>query len=394
MAKTLGPVRCDFAPWNDPEAVPFIAFQNVTKRFGDFTAVDNLSLDIYEREFFALLGPSGCGKTTMMRMLAGFDAPTSGSVSLDGTDLTGTPPYRRPVNMMFQSYALFPHMSVEQNIAFGLKQEHIASAEVKARVEEMLSLVKLEAFARRKPHQLSGGQRQRVALARSLAKRPKVLLLDEPLGALDKKLREETQFELMDLQERLGTTFMIVTHDQEEAMTVANRIAVMDKGRIVQIATPAEIYEQPSSRYIADFIGDINLMEGRLTAFSEAGATMQCAGMGPKPEQALTVQIECDTTGTLSPGDTGWFAMRPEKVRLSQEVPDGIDPANPVNAVEGTIYDIAYLGNVSVYHVKINDGFIIRATQTNATRLVERPLSWEDKVWLYWGADAGILLAS
>ncbi len=394
MAKTLGPVRNEFSPWTDSDAVPFISFQNVTKRFGDFTAVDDLSLDIYEREFFALLGPSGCGKTTMMRMLAGFDAPTSGSVSLDGTDLTGTPPYRRPVNMMFQSYALFPHMSVEQNIAFGLKQERVPNAEVKARVEEMLSLVKLEAFARRKPHQLSGGQRQRVALARSLAKRPKVLLLDEPLGALDKKLREETQFELMDLQERLGTTFMIVTHDQEEAMTVANRIAVMDKGRIVQIATPAEIYEQPSSRYIADFIGDINLMEGRLTAFSEAGATMQCAGMGPKPEQTLTVQIECDTTGTLSPGDAGWFAMRPEKVRLSQEVPDGIDPANPVNAVEGTIYDIAYLGNVSVYHVKINDGFIIRATQTNATRLVERPLSWEDKVWLYWGADAGILLAS
>lgn len=394
MAKTLGPVRREFAPWNDPDAVPFICFNKVTKRFGNFTAVDDLSLDIYEREFFALLGPSGCGKTTMMRMLAGFDAPTGGNVSLDGTDLTGIPPYKRPVNMMFQSYALFPHMSVEKNIAFGLKQERIASADVKARVEEMLELVKLEEFAKRRPHQLSGGQRQRVALARSLAKRPKVLLLDEPLGALDKKLREETQFELMDLQERLGTTFMIVTHDQEEAMTVADRIAVMDKGRIIQIATPTEIYEQPISRYVADFIGDINLIEGRLTGFSDSCATICCAGAGPETGQGLTVQIECDNTGNLVPGDSGWFAIRPEKVRVSIDVPDGIDPAKPINAVEGTIYDIAYLGDVSVYHIKINDEFIIRATQTNATRLVERPLSWEDKVWLNWGADAGILLSS
>ncbi|WP_306261506.1 ABC transporter ATP-binding protein [Pararhizobium sp. IMCC21322] len=399
MAKTLGPVRCDFAPWNDPDAVPYISFQNVTKRFGDFTAVDDLSLDIYEREFFALLGPSGCGKTTMMRMLAGFDAPSSGNISLDGADLTGIPPYKRPVNMMFQSYALFPHMSVEKNIAFGLKQERIASSDVKVRVEEMLSLVKLEEFAKRKPHQLSGGQRQRVALARSLAKRPKVLLLDEPMGALDKKLREETQFELMDLQERLGMTFMIVTHDQEEAMTVADRIAVMDKGRIIQIATPTEIYEQPSSRYVADFIGDINLIEGRLTEFSEAGftenlATMRCPGIGPNTETGLEIQVRCETTGDLAVGDHGWFAMRPEKIRLSHDVPEGIDPANPVNAVEGIIYDIAYLGDVSVFHVKINDDFIIRATQTNTTRSVERPLSWEDQVWLYWGADAGILLAS
>lgn len=394
MVKTLGPVRREFAPWNDPAAVPFISFQNVTKRFGDFTAVDDLSLDIYEREFFALLGPSGCGKTTMMRMLAGFDAPTAGKVLLDGADLTGTPPHKRPVNMMFQSYALFPHMSVEKNIAFGLKQEGMASAELKARVAEMLSLVKLEEYARRKPHQLSGGQRQRVALARSLAKRPKVLLLDEPLGALDKKLREETQFELMDLQERLGMTFMIVTHDQEEAMTVADRIAVMDKGRIVQIATPTEIYEQPTSRYVADFIGDINLVEGRLTEFSGATATMQCGGIGPDPDQGLTIKIECETTAGLSAGDSGWFAMRPEKVRLSPEIPVGIDPANPVNAVEGIVYDIAYLGDVSVYHIKVNDDFIIRATQTNATRLVERPLSWDDKVWLYWGADAGILLSA
>ncbi|MBZ0227541.1 MAG: ABC transporter ATP-binding protein, partial [Bauldia sp.] len=249
MAGTaVGPVRRKFAPWNDPAAKPFIEFRHVTKRFGDFVAVDDLSLTIYEREFFALLGPSGCGKTTLMRMVAGFEEPTAGEVLLDGQNLAGVPPYRRPTNMMFQSYALFPHMSVEANVAFGLKQDRMPKAEIDARVEEMLALVKLTPFAKRRPHQLSGGQKQRVALARSLAKKPKVLLLDEPLGALDKKLREETQFELTDLQQKLGLTFLIVTHDQEEAMTVADRIAVMDQGRIIQVATPAEIYEQPVSR--------------------------------------------------------------------------------------------------------------------------------------------------
>lgn len=394
MAKTLGPVRRDFAPWNDAAAKPFMSFDRVTKRFGDFTAVDDLSLDIYEKEFFALLGPSGCGKTTMMRMLAGFDAPTSGAISLDGTDLTGTPPHKRPVNMMFQSYALFPHMSVEKNIAFGLKQDGHSKTDIKSRVEEMLAMVKLEQFAKRKPHQLSGGQRQRVALARSLAKRPKILLLDEPLGALDKKLREETQFELMDLQERLGMTFMIVTHDQEEAMTVADRIAVMDQGKIIQIATPAEIYEVPVSRYVADFIGDINLMEGRLHGFEGDVASLRCSGFGPKPDDGLEVTLQCENTAGLNIGDAGWFAMRPEKVRLSQDVPQGVDPLNPVNAIEGVVFDIAYLGDISVYHVKIGNGSIMRATVTNATRLVERPLSWDDKVWLHWGEDAGILLAS
>jgi putrescine transport system ATP-binding protein len=243
MVAAVGSVRRSFAPWNDPASKPFIEFRHVTKRFADFVAVDDLSLVIYEREFFALLGPSGCGKTTLMRMVAGFEEPTEGAVLLDGQDLVGVPPYRRPTNMMFQSYALFPHMSVEQNIAFGLRQDRMPKGEIAERVEEMLNLVKLKPFARRKPHQLSGGQRQRVALARSLAKKPKVLLLDEPLGALDKKLREETQFELIDLQQKLGLTFLIVTHDQEEAMTVADRIAVMDHGRVIQVATPAEIYE-------------------------------------------------------------------------------------------------------------------------------------------------------
>lgn len=383
MAKTLGPVRRDFAPWDDPSAKPFIAFEGVTKRFGDFTAVDNLTLHIYEREFFALLGPSGCGKTTMMRMLAGFDAPTEGRILLDGTDLTGTPPHKRPVNMMFQSYALFPHMTVANNIAFGLKQDNLPKGEIEARVEEMLKLVKLEPFAKRKPDQLSGGQRQRVALARSLAKRPKVLLLDEPLGALDKKLREETQFELMDLQERLGMTFMIVTHDQEEAMTVADRIAVMDHGKIIQIATPPEIYEQPASRYVADFIGDINIMEGRVASTNDTGATLTHNGSD------LTITTQSDRLQTLSTGDTTYFAIRPEKVRLSFDKPETTS-----NAVEGEVYDIAYLGDVSVYHVKIASGQVLRATIANATRLVERPISWDDKVWLSWGEDAGILLLS
>jgi putrescine transport system ATP-binding protein len=263
--KSLGSIRREFAPWNDPAAKPYVSFKNITKRFGDFVAVDDLSLDIFNREFFALLGASGCGKSTLLRMLAGFETPTSGQIILDGVDMTGIPPHRRPVNMMFQSYALFPHMTVGANIAFGLKQEGMATSEIDDRVAKMLKLVKLEQFSKRKPHQLSGGQRQRVALARSVAKRPKLLLLDEPLGALDKKLREETQFELMDLQQELGLTFIVVTHDQEEAMTMADRMAVMDKGRIVQVGTPAETYEAPNSKFIADFIGSVNLFEGEVT---------------------------------------------------------------------------------------------------------------------------------
>ncbi len=262
--KSLGNIRRSFAPWTDPAAKPYIAIENVTKIFGDFTAVDDLSLNIYQREFFALLGASGCGKSTLLRMLAGFENPTKGRIMLDGQDMAGIPPYKRPVNMMFQSYALFPHMSVESNIAFGLKQDGMAKSEIDDRVQSMLKLVKLTQFGKRKPHQLSGGQRQRVALARSIAKRPKVLLLDEPLGALDKKLREETQFELMDLQQELGLTFVVVTHDQEEAMTMADRIAIMDKGKIKQVATPADVYEAPNSRFVADFIGNVSTFEGKV----------------------------------------------------------------------------------------------------------------------------------
>ncbi len=379
-AQALGPIRRKFAPWDDPSAKAFIEFQAVTKRFGDFTAVDDLSLAIYEREFFALLGPSGCGKTTLMRMVAGFEEPSAGRVLLDGQDLAGIPPYRRPSNMMFQSYALFPHMTVEANIAFGLKQAGMPKAEIAARVEEMLTLVKLTPFARRKPHQLSGGQRQRVALARSLAKKPKVLLLDEPLGALDKKLREETQFELTDLQQTLGLTFVIVTHDQEEAMTVADRIAVMDHGKIVQIATPAEIYEQPASRYVADFIGDINLLEGRIASLDGGVVQLECADTG--------ATVVADQALEAAKGDAAWFAIRPEKVSIAVERPINID----VNCIAGEVWDIGYLGDVSIYHVKLATGATIKATVSNHTRVIERPITWEDKVWLSWTPDSGVVL--
>ncbi len=384
MAKTaVGPVRRKFAPWNDPSAKPFIEFHNVTKRFGDFTAVDDISLAIYEREFFALLGPSGCGKTTMMRMIAGFEEPTLGDVLLDGRKLAGVPPHRRPSNMMFQSYALFPHMTVEGNVAFGLKQEGMPKDQIETRVAEMLKLVKLEPFAKRKPHQLSGGQRQRVALARSLAKKPKVLLLDEPLAALDKKLREETQFELSDLQVDLGLTFVIVTHDQEEAMTLADRIAVMNHGKIVQIGTPSEIYEQPNSRYVADFIGNINLLEGTVAAVNGGAIRLECSGTGAVVEvdrQEVSAAVGC----------TAWFAVRPEKVGVSLAPP--ADPS--VNAVPGEVWDIGYLGDISIYHVRLAGGATLKATVANQTRLVERPITWEDKVWLTWSRDGGVVLTT
>jgi len=376
----LGPIRSGFAPWDDPAAKPFIEFRNVTKKFGEFTAVDDLSIRIYEREFFALLGPSGCGKTTIMRMLAGFEQPTSGELLLDGAELSGIPAYRRPVNMMFQSYALFPHLTVEKNIAFGLKQDGMPKAEIAERVGEMLAMVKLEPFARRKPHQLSGGQKQRVALARSLAKRPKVLLLDEPLGALDRKLREETQFELMDLQQELGMTFLIVTHDQEEAMTVADRIAVMDHGQMIQVAPPAEIYEQPISRYVADFIGDINVIESTVTG--NDGGLVRLKAKAAKADLTVRQDIE------VAADSTAWFAIRPEKVNISSAAPEDVS----VNAVPGEVWDIGYLGDVSIYHVRLDTGETIRATRTNRERIVEDPISWEDKVWLSWRPDHGLVL--
>ncbi|QIB34199.1 ABC transporter ATP-binding protein [Ancylobacter pratisalsi] len=380
--KTIGGIRRKFAPWTDPAAVPLIRYENVTKRFGEFVAVENLSLDIYEREFFALLGPSGCGKTTLMRMLAGFEEPTEGRITLAGEDQVGTPPYRRQTNMMFQSYALFPHMSVWDNIAFGLRQDKVEKGAVDARVEEMLKLVKLEKFAKRKPHQLSGGQRQRVALARSLAKRPKVLLLDEPLGALDKKLREETQFELMDIQMELGMTFLIVTHDQEEAMTVADRIAVMNQGKLVQVAPPAEIYERPNCRYVADFVGDVNILEAKVEAIEGGYVILR---PDAAPEMTIRIAQEIDAR----PGEAVALAVRPEKLRIELEPPT--DPG--VNCLSGTIWDIGYLGDLSIYHVELPNGTRVKAAKPNLTRMVERPISWDDKVYVFFTPDAGVILA-
>ncbi|EJT02660.1 ABC transporter ATP-binding protein [Rhizobium sp. CCGE 510] len=377
--KSLGNIRRAFAPWTDPSAKPFIAVKNVTKRFGDFTAVDDLSLDIYHREFFALLGASGCGKSTLLRMLAGFEQPTSGEIVLDGTDMAGTPPYKRPVNMMFQSYALFPHMTVEKNIAFGLKQDGMAKDEMTDRVSQMLKLVKLEQFASRKPNQLSGGQRQRVALARSLAKRPKVLLLDEPLGALDKKLREETQFELMDLQQSLGLTFVVVTHDQEEAMTMADRIAVMSHGKVVQVATPAEIYEAPNCRFVADFIGDVNIFDGKVA--SSGNGTVEIS-----VDSAFSVRVA--SSETPSAGSAVSFAIRPEKMRVTRQAPANAS----VNAARGELWDIAYLGDMTVFHVKLQSGKIVKASSLNAQRSVDDPFTYDQEVWVSFDENAGVLL--
>jgi putrescine transport system ATP-binding protein len=379
MMKSLGSIRRSFAPWADPASKPFISFKNATKRFGDFTAVDDLSLDIYTREFFALLGASGCGKSTLLRMLAGFEQPTSGEIILDGQSLAGIPPYRRPVNMMFQSYALFPHMNVEKNIAFGLKQDGMPKADIAERVAQMLKLVKLEKFSQRKPHQLSGGQRQRVALARSLAKRPKVLLLDEPLGALDKKLREETQFELMDLQQELGLTFVVVTHDQEEAMTMADRIAVMSHGKVIQVATPAEIYEAPNSRFVADFIGDVNIFEGAVSGAE--GGYVRLEGTNGFP-------IRMASPETPAAGGKSAVAVRPEKIRVSRQPPAHA----PVNTVQGEIWDIGYLGDMTVFHVRLKDGRVIKASSLNAVRAVEDPLGYDQEVWVSFGEDAGVVL--
>ena len=372
-------LRPVFEPWNDSTQKPLIQFQNVTKRFGDFTAIDDLNLNIYEKEFFALLGPSGCGKTTLMRMLAGFETPSEGKIHLAGSDIANTPPNLRPVNMMFQSYALFPHLSIWDNIAFGLRRDkNMTKDMISDRVNEMLRLTRLGKFAKRKPHQISGGQRQRVALARSLAKSPKLLLLDEPLGALDKKLRQDTQFELMDIQESTGTTFVIVTHDQEEAMTVASRVAVMDEGKMMQVDTPARIYEQPNSVYVADFIGEVNIIEGRIASTSDAIEIEWAEG-----QPSITGQSD----QAFSKGDKVHFTIRPEKVSISQD-----KPQDTPNAIQGKILDIAYLGNVSTYHVEIAGGTIVKAQVANTRRLSRRTFTWDDRVWLSFTTTGGLLL--
>ena len=373
------PAPAGVEPWNDPRAEPYVRIEGVTKQFGEFTAVDNVSLDVYRGEVFCLLGGSGCGKSTLLRMLAGFEALTSGRVLIDGVDMAGIPPYERPVNMMFQSYALFPHMTVEKNVAFGLKQDRIAAPEIAKRVEAMLDLVKLGPFAQRKPHQLSGGQRQRVALARALVKRPKLLLLDEPLGALDRKLREETQFELVNIQEELGVTFIVVTHDQEEAMTLSSRIGVMNAGEIVQTGTPTEVYEYPGSRFVADFIGSVNLFEGRIVE-----------------DEADHVLIESEEAGcplyidhgvNAAPGARVWVAVRPEKITMSREA-----PGHEHNRIEAVVEEIAYMGGLSIYHLRTGAGKMLRVTRSNQVRATADRFTWEERVYASWHPSSGVVL--
>lgn len=369
-------------PWRDPNSVPHVELIDVVKVFDDHIAVNNISLDIYKGEFFSLLGPSGCGKTTLLRMLAGFEIPTSGKILLEGEDMSKIPPYERPVNMMFQSYALFPHMTVEDNIAFGLKQDKIAKAEIRKRVDQMLELVQMGKYAKRKPHQLSGGQRQRVALARSIVKKPKLLLLDEPLGALDKRLREQTQFELMNIQEELGITFVIVTHDQEEAMTVSSRIAVMDTGELVQVATPTEIYEYPNSRYVAEFVGDVNIFEGVISDISPKQTTIE--------SYETETPLVCNQGVGAVVGAQAWVAVRPEKLDISLTPPEDMT----INCVEGEVWDIGYLGDMSIYHVKLDNGKMVTASQVNHKRLTEHKINYEDRVYISFDKDSGIALIS
>jgi putrescine transport system ATP-binding protein len=368
------------AVWNDPQAVPYVQIDRVTKRFGDFVAVNNVSLKIYKKELFCLLGGSGCGKTTLLRMLAGFEDATSGKIFIDGVDMTDIPPYERPVNMMFQSYALFPHMTVEQNVAFGLKQDGISKDEIATRVDDMLKLVRLQQFCKRKPHQLSGGQRQRVALARSLVKRPKLLLLDEPLGALDKKLREHTQFELVNLQEQLGVTFVVVTHDQEEAMTLSSRIGVMNQGEIIQVGTPKDIYEYPNSKFVAEFIGNVNMFEGRLIEDEPDHVRID------SPELGGTIYVDHGVSS--APDAVVSAAIRPEKVSISATRPNQAD-----NVVQGTVKEIAYLGDMSVYLVQLASNKMVRITQPNSYRHAEESITWEQTVYLSWHASSPVVLS-
>jgi putrescine transport system ATP-binding protein len=366
-------------PWQDASVVPYIQIESISKNFGAVQAVKNVSLSIYKGELFSLLGGSGCGKTTLLRLLGGFETPTSGRILIDGVDVTNWPPYRRPVNMMFQSYALFPHMSVYQNIAFGLRQEPLRKSEINQRVQEVLELVQMSAYAHRKPHELSGGQRQRVALARSLVKQPKLLLLDEPLAALDKKLREQTQFELVNIQERVGITFIVVTHDQEEAMTMSSRMAVMEEGCIRQLGVPHDVYEYPNSRFVAGFIGSVNIFEGLVVE--------------DEPDHVLVESHEAGCflyitdTATLPVGSQVAVAIRPEKVMISTTPVTGNH-----NTCKGIVKEIAYLGDLSIYHVRLESGKMVQAALPNLLRLSDRDVKWDDEVYLYWRAENGVML--
>ena len=359
---------------------PLLEIRGVTKNFGSFVAVNNVDLDIYKGELFCLLGGSGCGKTTLLRMLAGFESPTSGQILIDGKDMSEVPPYERPTNMMFQNYALFPHMTVEKNIAFGLQQDGLAKGEIRDRIDDILRLVELQDFKKRRPQQLSGGQRQRVALARALVKEPKLLLLDEPLGALDKKLREQTQFELVNIQEKVGVTFVVVTHDQEEAMTLSSRIAVMNEGKFVQIGSPTEIYEFPENRLVADFIGSANIFDGKVIARS-----------GNKLQIATEIgDFYVESGAEVSEGNDVYFGIRPEKIHLSMQATDGSEE----NKTVGIIDDIGYLGNNSRYKVRISNDHKIDVTVPNQVRPknLKHHIALQDKVYLNWDASSAMLL--
>ncbi len=358
----------------------FIRIRNVSKLFGDFAAVDDVSLDIARGELFSILGGSGCGKTTLLRMLAGFEELTTGSIEIDGVDVTEQPPYERPVNMMFQSYAIFPHMDVSQNIAYGLRKDRVAANEITSRVDEAIELVQMGDFRHRKPQSLSGGQRQRVALARALIKRPKVLLLDEPLAALDKKLREQTQFELMNIQDELGITFVVVTHDQEEAMTLSTRIAVMEKGRFLQVGSPKEIYEFPTGRFVADFIGTINTFDGKVSRVGDESISLESAEAG--------TELKALGTHGLKVGQNACIAVRPEKMFITRHEPEADDDIR----VRGVVDDLGYLGNLSLYRVRLESGKTIQVSAQNRRRSATRFVEWDDQVWVSWRPRSAVVL--
>ena len=379
-------IAADTRPWRDPAAKPFVRIRDVTKKFGDIAAVSSVSLDIFKGELFCLLGGSGSGKSTLLRMLAGFEDLSAGTIEIDGQDMAGVPPYKRPVNMMFQSYALFPHMTVWDNIAYGLKRDHLSRPDIESRVAELLKLVKLEGYEARKPNQLSGGQRQRVALARALAKRPKLLLLDEPLGALDKKLREETQFELVKIQETTGVTFIVVTHDQEEAMSLATRIGVMNQGEIAMIGEPTDVYEYPNSRFVANFIGSANTFEGVVVEDEPDHVRIRSADAG--------TDIYVDHGVDCAPDQILWWAIRPEKIRLTRDKPPVDQALGAINMTHGLVEDIGYLGDMTVYQVKLENGKYMRVTKANSLRGDPDAISWDEEVWASWGGGAGSVLTS